>query len=473
MEVKKNLKAALYIRVSTEEQAQDSQSPSAQAETLRQYCSAFSIDIFDTYMDLGLSGKSLKDRRELKRLVDDCSSGQFDMVLVWKISRLSRNLKDLLYLIDIFERNNVHFSSCSEKFDTSTPVGRMTLQLLGSIAEFERNTIIENVKLGLREFARKGGKSSSVLGYDNIDKKLVINEEEARIVMMIFKLYAEEAMSCSAIAQHLNSLGLRTKRGYEFRGSNISYIIHNPVYIGINRHCMNRSDEYNVMGAHPPLIETELWNTAQKKSHGRKQKDTASPKTYTGSLFITYCMKCKMPMRIFYSYSKGNKYKYMRCCACSNYVNEEKLIKAVSEAIIEALRNKDLQKNAYRLIMQDSCNSGPEAYKAASLDSEIMRLKKSKARYLSLFENYKISDSKTFLDRIAELDLQIELLDKKKQQLWGKVMDINDTTECENYIDKLKIRLSALEHDVLKQLFGCLVKRIEAYKDEISIVLYL
>ncbi|HOH89629.1 MAG TPA: recombinase family protein [Bacillota bacterium] len=330
---KESLRAALYIRVSTEEQALDGQSADAQAETLKQYCIAFGISIYDYYMDLGVSGKSMKDRHELKRLIEDCKSRFFDIVLVWKISRLSRNLKDLLYLIDIFENNGVCFASCSEKFDTSTPIGRMTLQLLGSVAEFERNTIVQNVKLGLKEFARKGGKSSTVLGYDNIDKKLVVNEEEAGIVRLIFRLYAEGGMNCSAIAGYLNSMGLKTKRGCEFRGSSISYILHNTVYIGINRHLIGKENQYSVKGAHDSIIDDELWNKAQKASTGVRKRTSRKASDYSGMQLKAFCMKCGMPLTNFHASSKGKKYIYLRCRNCSNYVNAEKLTKAVLEAI--------------------------------------------------------------------------------------------------------------------------------------------
>lgn len=473
MEMQKKMKAALYIRVSTEEQALDGQSASAQVETLRQYCNAFGIGIFDVFMDLGISGKSMKDRHELKRLVEACSNKQFDMVLVWKISRLSRNLKDLLYLIDIFEKSNVHFASCSEKFDTSTPVGRMTLQLLGSIAEFERNTIVENVKLGLREFARKGGKSSSVLGYDNVDKKLIVNEGEARIVRLIFSLYTGAAMNCSAIAQYLNNLGYRTKRGNLYRGSNISYIIHNPVYIGINRHRINTESEYNINGLHTAIIDSELWNKAQSINSVHKKKTVSANHSHDSLFFQVSCKKCNSPMRIFYASSRGKKYKYYRCHSCSNYINVEKLMNAVTQAIIPIFDDKEAQKAAYSLIMQSPVDYEAISEEIASLESEINRLQKSKARYLNLFEGYKISDASTFINRIAEIESQLDILSKKKLELGMAALSSDKTADYEEYFAELKSGLPAMEPDVLKQLAACLIKSIEVYKDEINIVLYL
>lgn len=471
--MQKPLKAALYIRVSTEEQAEEGQSVPAQLETLKQYCSAFGIEVYDIYTDLGLSGKRLKDRMELARLMEDCIGRRFNLVLVWKISRLSRNLKDLLYLIDLFERNDVNFTSCSEKFDTSTPVGRMTLQLLGSIAEFERNTIVENVKLGLGEFARKGGKASTVLGYDNVSKRLVINEEEAGIVRLIFSLYTEAGMNFSAIARYLNELGCRTKRGSEFRGSGISYIIQNPVYIGVNRHRINKENSYLVKAMHPPIIDSILWSKTQETISGQSKSGTINMRSSDTSLFEVTCMMCKMPMKIFYTFSRGKKYIYYRCYNCSNYVNVENLKKAISDTVIKAMENYSLQNFVNRLLFKRNSSNELSNIEITAIDSEINRLKKSKARYLSLFEGYKLTDSKTFIDRISEIEELLNALENKKLEIGKSSLDFYSTELNEENIDKLKDGLSALEPEVIKQAAACLVKSIEACKNDITVVLYL
>ncbi len=465
-------KAALYIRVSTEEQAQDGQSASAQAETLKQYCSAFDIKVSDVYMDLGISGKSLKDRQELKRLLQDCERKQFNLVLVWKISRLSRNLKDLLYLIEIFERNNVHFASCSEKFDTSTPVGRMTLQLLGSIAEFERNTIIENVKLGLKEFARNGGKATSVLGYDNVNKKLVINESEASIVRLIFCLYTDNDMNFSTIAKYLNSLGYKTKRGSEFRSSSISYIIHNPVYVGINRHRINTDSEYSVAGEHAAIIDAAEWDKAECKTPRLKTRKVSS--AHNDSLpFPVTCTQCGSPLRIFYAYSKGKKYKYLRCNSCCNYVNAAKLEKLISEEILKLMNDRSKHEAVYSLILKASPAYEPQNVEMNSIEYEINRLQKSKARYLNLFESFKLSDTKAFIDRIEEIEAQVKALENKRFELIKAAQASIKSFDYAEYLEELRDKLAVMEPVVLKYLSACLIKYIEAYRGEVKIVLYL
>ncbi|HQO43822.1 MAG TPA: recombinase family protein, partial [Bacillota bacterium] len=165
------------------------------------------------------------------------------------------------------------------------------------------------------------------------DKKLVVNEEEAGIVRLIFRLYAEGGMNCSAIAGYLNSMGLKSKRGCEFRGSSISYILHNTVYIGINRHLIGKENQYSVKGTHDAIIDDELWNKAQKASTGTRKRTSRKASDYSGMQLKAFCMKCGMPLTSFHASSKGKKYIYLRCRNCSNYVNAEKLTKAVLEAI--------------------------------------------------------------------------------------------------------------------------------------------
>lgn len=470
MEKQRKLKAALYIRVSTEEQALDGQSASAQEETLKQYCHAYDIEVADIYMDLGLSGKSMKDRAELERLVEDSAGGCFDMVLVWKISRLSRSLKDLLYLIDIFERNKVHFASCSEKFDTSTPVGRMTLQLLGSIAEFERNTIVENVRLGLREFARKGGKAASLLGYDNVEKRLQINEREADIIRMIFSLYTNNDMNFAAIARHLNSLGFRTKRGSRFSCSSISYIIRNPAYVGTNRHRINTENEYYIREAHQPIIDEDTWNKAQLKINEAPKSETYHRDTDSLKAQVI-CMKCNAAMKIFYASSKGKKYKYLRCRSCSNYINYEKLEKSAVKVLLEILDDKSLLGVLYGL-MNRKTEIGHYMLEASSKESEIKRLERSKARYLKLFENYTLSDTKLFIDRIAEIESQITNLREQSRACRNQCTPMQEA-DFERYVRGLRDKLAVLEPSAIRQLSQLLIKNIRVNNGKAEIVLYI
>ncbi|MGE5629821.1 MAG: recombinase family protein [Caulobacteraceae bacterium] len=477
MENSKKPKAAIYVRVSTEEQALEGQSAPAQIGTLKQYCGLYGIEVYKVYEDMGLSGKNLKDRPGLSELIADCSRTLFDMVLVWKISRLSRNLKDLLIIIDIFEKNNIHFISYSEKFDTSTPVGRMTLQLLGSIAEFERNTIVENVKLGLGEYARKGGKASSVLGYNNIGKKLVINEKESEAVKLIFDLYINSSMNCTAIALRLNELGFRTKRGLPFRGSGISAIISNPVYIGLNRHNINSGKEYTVQGHHDPIIDNDTWYKAQEK---RSKNKAPRRKQASGSSVLSgyvECGHCGTLMNIFYTYSGNKTYRYYRCSNCravnkkrGNYINGDKLDSYVINVMKALLSCETVAADLRQFYLKlQASDMGSVNKPAETILKEIKRLKKCKSRYLKMFEAYKISDNITFVDRINDIDYQIKQLEEKRNYSSEPPTGNSSIQSFEHCVEALKELAKNSDLKKLKILLPFFIKRIIITEKRITI----
>lgn len=241
-------RVAIYCRVSTEEQATEGYSISAQLQTLRQYSQLYGWEIAEEYVDEGISGKNIKGRPAMTRLVADVEKEKFQAVLVWKISRLSRNMLDTLTLLDKFEDYGVKFISYSENFDTGSPIGRLVVQLMASIAEMERNTLSENVKLGMTQRAREGSWNGGVVfGYDSVNKELVVNEDEAEVVRQIFEMYAS-GKGLKAIANHLNKAGFHTKHNRHFSINGIATILDNHVYIGKIR-----------------WLQVENWDTRRRK----------------------------------------------------------------------------------------------------------------------------------------------------------------------------------------------------------------
>ncbi|MFH1678495.1 MAG: recombinase family protein [Candidatus Omnitrophota bacterium] len=211
------MKAALYTRVSTEDQAREGFSLEVQRNYLLQYANNFGWETFcslsdrDIYMDDGYSGGTL-DRPAMQRLLLDARNKRFDLVLVYKQDRLSRRLKDLLALLEEFDSLGVGYKSATEPFDTTSSAGKMAIQMLGSCAEFERNRLIERVFPGMLMGAQKGqwqGARYAPYGYkyNKESKKLELFEDEARIVREIFTMY-RHGKSTSQIAGHYYNLGI-------------------------------------------------------------------------------------------------------------------------------------------------------------------------------------------------------------------------------------------------------------------------
>ncbi|MCR2822738.1 recombinase family protein [Lederbergia panacisoli] len=327
-------KVAIYCRVSTEEQAREGYSIQAQLQTLRQYAQLYGWEIAEEYVDEGISGKNITGRPAMRKLVADIERDKFQAVLVWKISRLSRNMLDTLKLLDRLEDYGVKFISYSENFDTGTPIGRLVVQLMASIAEMERNTLSENVKLGMKQRALEGyWNGGIVLGYDLIEKELVINQNEAAIVQLIFNLYAN-GKGLRAISNHLNKAGYKTKRNRYFSINGVAQILDNIVYNGkiswlkfedwdTKRRRGKNPNPIIVEGKHEAIISDELWGIvrARRKSRSFKQRQSHEPFLLSGLLRCPDCNQGMVPAIASYTRKDGTKRKY-RYYVCGDFHNK-------------------------------------------------------------------------------------------------------------------------------------------------------
>lgn len=325
---------AIYCRVSTEEQATEGYSITAQLQTLRQYTQLYGWQIAGEYVDEGISGKDIKGRPAMQRLVADVEKDKFQAVLVWKISRLSRNMLDTLTLLDKFEDYGVKFISYSENFDTGSPIGRLVVQLMASIAEMERNTLSENVKLGMKQRALEGSWNGGVVfGYDTVKKELVISEKEAEVVKLIYQMYAN-GKGLRAISNYLNKAGYKTKRNRHFSINSVAQILDNVIYNGkiswlkvenwdTKRRRGKNPNPILVDGKHEAIISDELWSVVQsrRKSKSFKQRQSNEPFLLSGLLRCPDCGQGMVPSITTYTRKDGTKRKH-RYYVCGNFHNK-------------------------------------------------------------------------------------------------------------------------------------------------------
>ena len=233
------MKAAIYVRVSTEEQAREGYSLEVQREYLLNYAKQNSYEVYNIYQDDGINGCSsgyTLDRPAFKKLMTDAKRKEFELVLVYKTDRFSRKLKDMLNVIDELESLSIAFKSATEPFDTMTSAGKLMCQQLGSFAEFERNRIIERVFPGMVKGVLKGnwqGASQPPYGYSyKKEKKLLeVVPEEAKTVKLIYTMYLCNKSSIQ-IGRYLFQNGYRSRCGNPFTGHHILCILKNPVYTG-------------------------------------------------------------------------------------------------------------------------------------------------------------------------------------------------------------------------------------------------
>ena len=289
------MKTAIYVRVSTEEQAKEGYSIRAQIDKLKSYIQIKDWTFYKVYADEGISGKNITDRPAINELINDIKAGRVNNVLVYKIDRLTRSTRDLIDLIEIFKEHSCTFNSLMESIDTQTASGRMFLKIIGIFAEFERENIIERITLACEKKVKEGytlGNFTTSYGYDKDKGERVqtINPAEAEIVREIYAMYVGGNMSYNAIAQNLNHREIKPKLGGVWGHASVRAVLVNPNYIGKVRYGMDDKERYfEAEGKHEAIISEELFYEAQSKM-GKIQKKsfTKRPKAdhyFSGTLY--------------------------------------------------------------------------------------------------------------------------------------------------------------------------------------------
>ncbi len=281
MSGKQKLRCAVYTRKSTEEGLdQEFNSLDAQREACAAYiASQASLGwrlIATQYDDGGLSGGTM-DRPALQRLLADIKQTRIDVVVVYKIDRLTRSLMDFARIVEVFDGHDVSFVSVTQAFNTTTSMGRLTLNVLLSFAQFEREVTAERIRDKIAASKKKGlwMGGPPPLGYDNRDKALVVNKREAETVRQIFRLYLEEGC-VRGLKARLDELGIVTKKRHRRGGStyggipfsigNLYELLANTLYIGKLSHHGALYD-----GRHAAIIDQDLWEAVQVQRTANRQ----------------------------------------------------------------------------------------------------------------------------------------------------------------------------------------------------------
>ncbi|MBT9168175.1 MAG: DNA-invertase hin [Syntrophomonadaceae bacterium] len=213
-----------YVRVSTEDQAREGVSMDSQAAKIEAYCVVKDWTLFTVQRDEGLSGKSM-DRPGLAVILDLVKTRKVQAVIVYKLDRLTRSVVDLNLLIGLFEKNGVALVSLQESLDASTATGRLMLNLLASVSQWEREVAGERTKVALAHLRRERRVySRPVYGYDEYDGRLIENLDEQAIIAQM-REWQTQGISHNAIATRLNKLRMPTKRGGRWYDSTVKQIL--------------------------------------------------------------------------------------------------------------------------------------------------------------------------------------------------------------------------------------------------------
>ncbi len=298
----KRVRCAIYTRKSSEEGLEQSfNSLDAQREACRAYILSQKHEgwtaLISLYDDGGFSGGTM-ERPALKRLLDDITAAKIDTVVVYKVDRLTRSLGDFSKIIEVFDSHGVSFVSVTQHFNTTTSMGRLTLNVLLSFAQFEREVTGERIRDKIAASKKKGMWMGGSVphGYDCVERRLVINPREASIVRRIFREYLR--LGCvSKLKIYLDQKQIRSKvrvsaAGRTYGGATYSrgalyHLLNNRIYIGEIVH----RDKVHP-GLHEAIVPRELWNKVaarlkQNNQAHRTEKSRSTPSLLTGKLFDT------------------------------------------------------------------------------------------------------------------------------------------------------------------------------------------
>lgn len=490
-------KVALYVRVSTEEQAKQGYSIDAQLDTLRNYCKLYGKEIHEEYVDAGISGTSIEGRFALQKLLKDAEKNLFHEVLVWKISRLARNSLELLTTVEQFKRLNISFRSFTENFETETPAGKLNLQMMSAIGEFERNTIVENVKMGMKQRAKTGKHNGKLpLGYQAIAdpsdpsgrSKVVVVEAEAIIIRKIFELYAA-GRGLKSIANELNHSGHKTKTGNTFSTTAIKEILNNPFYNGKIR--FNRYENWSnkrrrgksaepiiANGKHEAIIHDELW---EKVQFLLKKKSFTPSRIFDGEFLLTgliRCPKCGAAMvasrtrskkktgevvnRLYYSCGAFRSKGSSVCSA--NSIRKQEAEEEVMKRITQVLTKEHILKAIITKINHKlTTRTVPIKAELEHIRRQLEQLENNKLRYLTLFEQETV-DKTIFSERIQEIQTELTKLQAEKSRLELELAEDNtspvDFEQVRELIAGFHQILTAAPFEQQKTLLHLFIKRI-------------
>ncbi|MBQ7372296.1 MAG: recombinase family protein [Blautia sp.] len=426
-------KAAIYIRVSTDAQAEEGYSIDAQQEQLQAYCVARNIHPYDFYIDPGWSGSNL-ERPALQQMLSDIREEKISHCIVYKLDRLSRSQKDTLYIIeDILNPHRVEFISLHENLDTSTPMGRAMLGILSAFAQLERENIKLRTRMGLKERIKQGywmGGGRVPFGFD-YDKNtgVLVPNQDAEIVRQVYRLYLD-GYSTQKIA---DMLGLKYDRLAD-------QILQHKCNYGVMEY---QGEEYP--GRHKPIISKEVYDQAMAEKARRSMTGTTSTDhLLTG---LVYCGKCGAKMR----YQKWGK-KGCKLICYSQQTSKQYLIRdpdCDQERFWAADVEREVLKKVFALKEKPADPASPAG---TDIRSPLDILKESLSRQERVLKNlynlYASSPTQALLDTISENE-------KKLKQIQKNIQAEQTTRSMQSRVDETVAMINSLqerwEHMSLKE----------------------
>ena len=476
--MKKQQKCYIYTRVSTSMQV-EGYSLDAQKDKLRKYAEYQEMSIVGEYSDEGKSGKSVEGRPQFKQMLADIESGKdnVDYVLVFKLSRFGRNAADVLSSLQKMQDYGVNLICVEDGIDSSKDAGKLMISVLSAVAEIERENILVQTMEGRRQKAREGRWNGGFApyGYELVNGELIIAEDEAEIIRIIYDKFVNTTMGMAAIAAFLNNSGYKKKLRQNntiegFSTSFVKGVLDNPIYCGKlafgrrkNEKIPGTRNEYHIVkqkdyllsdGVHEAIISEEMWNQAH-----RKRQETGVLQVKTHSLehehILSGIIKCPVCGSGMYGnvnrkkHSDGGYYKdyfYYACkhrklvdghrCTYKRQWNEDKINAAVEEIIRKFVNNPKFEEEIRKQI--------GGSIDTSELDREYDGLKDRLSQTTGA--------KNKLADQMDHLSVSDKNYDKKYNDMQERLDRLYDEiTDIENAMEEVTTRLYNIKQDKISE----------------------
>ncbi len=479
------MKAAIYCRVSTEDQA-EAKTIEAQVDFARKYCDLHSIPIYDMYLDDGVTGTiEMEQRPAGMRLLRDAGLKRFSLVLVYRLDRLARNALYILSAVDKLDKQGITFRSMTEPFDTSTPAGKLFMTQLASFAAFERDSIVERTSMGKDRRAKNGGWPGGPTPYGyrvGKDGRLEINEDEAEVVRLLYRLYVHEGMGLIPLCDYLNASNVPSPSQYRGRAigrvawqpGTVCRILKNSTNKGVHEfRKASKSDPGIIYTQVPAIIDAETWERARLIAKRNWKNASRNARRF---YLLRGLIKCQHCGGTFIGSGRDwGQYRY-QCSGTSSYRRpwetkcRAKSLRAVplEEAIWQDI--KEYVENPGRVLdrieeqlKQRVAQAQPMETELATVERAIAHKQVERERLVSLYRKGLITDPEVE-SQLSELACEVETLVGRKDRLLERRADEMDSQSrlisAQVMLKQFKDKAAGADDKTKRELIEALVESV-------------
>lgn len=492
-------KVVVYTRVSTTEQAEEGYSLENQERECRAYCEIRGYEVVGVYSDRGISAKDIKNRPGLIEALRTIRNKEVQGIVVWKMSRLSRNAADTANIIEMVKKHNGAIIGVKDSISTVGGFSTAMVTISGVFAEMERESIITQVKGGMREKARKGEWNGGMvpLGYELVDKKLVIQPQQAELIVRIFNSYLKGA-GYKTIAKELNEEGYKTKKGMLFSGNSIKLILTNITYAGkirwgkLNNWSYedengSRKRQYsdNVIeadGIHEAIIPMKVYNKVQEMIATNPRHHV---KQFKGDHIISgllRCPECGYGMSVQPKRVKGKVYWYYECgqyinkkAGCKpNLVPKEQIEEQFYDVFERIVNDPKFSGKILDGLSNTSYQIKNKRQIEKNTQQEINGLKKKQGKLIDeLLEGDELY-KQAIRSKIQEVNVQISEKQEKLQKIVRQIEELEKETinleEVSEILRSVGKVLKLMPKDTQRKIVTKLISKIEVEEKSIKAI---